>query len=69
MKKKRINYFNVMITIVFLFCIGFITRDLYILMFKFATWTIFGFITFLIVLYITIKIGEYLSKESNKGKR
>lgn len=69
MKKYKINWFNVIIGIIFLFSLGLVIHDLFLIIFKLATFTIFGFITFLIILYITIKIGEYLSKVSNKGKR
>ena len=64
MKKNKINWFNLIIAIIFLFSLGLIIHDLYLITFKLATFAIFGFITFVIAVVVSYKTFMYLKKES-----
>lgn len=64
MKKNKINWFNVIIGIIFLFSLGLSIHDLFLIIFKLATFTIFGFITFILSVGVTYKTFKYLKKES-----
>ena len=61
---KRINWFNVAIALIFLFSIFVIIHDLYLITFKLASFTIFGFITFVLSVIVAYKTSKYLIKES-----
>lgn len=64
MKKNKINWFNLIIAGIFLFSVGLIIHDLYLITFKLATFTIFGFITFVLAVFVSYKTFMYLKKES-----
>lgn len=61
---KKINWFNVAIALIFLFSIFVIIHDLYLITFKLASFTIFGFITFIFSVIVAYKTFKYLKKES-----
>lgn len=61
---KKINWFNVAIALIFLFSIFVIIHDLYLITFKLASFTIFGFITFILSVIVAYKTFKYLKKES-----
>ncbi len=61
---KKINWFNLAIALIFLFSIFVIIHDLYLITFKLASFTIFGFITFILSVIVAYKTFKYLKKES-----
>ena len=50
MKKHKIKWDNVIKLLIFLFCVGLILHDFYLVAIKFYSWTGIGFATFLLAI-------------------
>jgi len=67
--KRRINWEKVILSIIFLICIFVIVKDLYMITVhawitgQYCGWTLFGFITFIIALVMSIIIFDYFMEQ------
>lgn len=71
--KTKINYKNVLKLAIFVICVGIILYDLYMILIYplvsgvLTTWTMFGFISFIVSIYICIDIYSQIKNVSNTG--
>ena len=66
--KKKYNYKNIIILLLFIITSFIILHDLYIIIIKFASYTMFGFVTSIITIYINITSYLYIDDELKKIK-
>ena len=70
---KKINYKNIFKLIIFVICAGIILYDLYMLIIYplvsgvLTGWTLFGFTSFIVSVYICVDIYDQIKNVSNTG--
>lgn len=73
--KRKINWINIILALVFLICCYLVIHDLYIILIKpiitsyLTGWTWLGLITFIIALVFAIFIFDYFVDYYNKNKK
>ena len=73
--KRKINWTNIILAIIFLVCTGLVAYDLFILLVQpiftsYVTgWTWWGLFTFIVALIIAIFIFDYFVDYYNKNKK
>ena len=66
--KKKYNYKNIIILLIFIITSFIILHDLYMIIMKFASYNIYGFLTSIIIIYINITSYLYIDDELKKIK-
>ena len=66
--KKKYNYKNIIILLVFIITSIILLHDLYMITIKFASYNIYGFLTSIIIIYINITSYLYIDDELKKIK-
>lgn len=66
--KKKYNYKNIIILLLFIITSIILLHDLYMITIKFASFTKFGFLTSIITIYINITSYLYIDDELKKIK-
>lgn len=67
-KKKKYNYKNIIILLIFIVTSFIILHDLYMITINFASYNIYGFLTSIIIIYINITSYLYIDDELKKIK-
>lgn len=66
--KKKYNYKNIIILLILIITSIIILHDFYMIGIKFASYTLFGFLTSIIILFINIACYMYIEEELKKIK-
>lgn len=66
--KKKYNYKNIIMLLLFIITSIILLHDLYMITIKFASYTMFGFLTSIIIIYINITSYLYIDDELKKIK-
>ena len=66
--KKKYNYKNIIILLSFIITSIILLHDFYMITIKFASYTIYGFLTSIIIIYINITSYLYIDDELKKIK-
>lgn len=67
-KKKKYNYKNIIILLIFIVTSFIILHDLYIITIKNDSYNMYGFLTSIIIIYINITSYLYIDDELKKIK-
>lgn len=67
-KKKKYNYKNIIILLIFIITSIILLHDLYMITIKFASYNMYGFVTSIIIIYINITSYLYIDDELKKIK-
>lgn len=71
--KTKLKWKNILKLIVFIVSVGIIIYDLFMLLIypfisgTLTSWTLFGFITFIVAVYLSVDIYEQIKNVSNTG--
>ena len=66
--KKKYNYKNIIILLIFIITSIILLHDFYIITIKFASYNMYGFLTSIIIIYINITSYLYIDDELKKIK-
>ena len=67
-KKKKYNYKNIIILLLFILTSIILLHDFYMITIKFASYNMYGFLTSIIIIYINITCYLYIDDELKKIK-